>query len=110
MYRGKLSFEEGNRKYTCNMRMFGHIKDRILYGVIVFYRQVTEQLMGVLRDAAGNVYLNDKCTGSVVGQQPFGGTRLSGKAATVLLCTHFMYWRIHLQISWYDLLVVQPKQ
>lgn len=32
----------------------------------------------LLRDAAGNFYINDKCTGAVVGQQPFGGARLSG--------------------------------
>lgn len=32
----------------------------------------------VLRDAVGNLYLNDKSTGSVVGQQPFGGARMSG--------------------------------
>ncbi|EYB91785.1 hypothetical protein Y032_0202g1788 [Ancylostoma ceylanicum] len=32
----------------------------------------------VLRDAVGNMYLNDKSTGSVVGQQPFGGARMSG--------------------------------
>jgi 1-pyrroline-5-carboxylate dehydrogenase len=31
-----------------------------------------------LRSAAGNLYLNDKCTGAVVGQQPFGGARGSG--------------------------------
>lgn len=31
-----------------------------------------------LRDAAGNFYINDKPTGGVVGQQPFGGTRASG--------------------------------
>lgn len=31
-----------------------------------------------LRYAAGNFYINDKCTGAVVGQQPFGGSRLSG--------------------------------
>nr|XP_006822028.1 PREDICTED: delta-1-pyrroline-5-carboxylate dehydrogenase, mitochondrial-like [Saccoglossus kowalevskii] len=32
----------------------------------------------ILRQSAGNYYVNDKCTGSVVGQQPFGGARLSG--------------------------------
>ena len=40
-----------------------------------------------LRHAAGNFYINDKCTGAVVGQQPFGGARASGtndKAGTVL--------------------------
>ncbi|MGH3665474.1 MAG: L-glutamate gamma-semialdehyde dehydrogenase [Egibacteraceae bacterium] len=40
-----------------------------------------------LRHAAGNFYVNDKPTGSVVGQQPFGGSRSSGtndKAGSVL--------------------------
>jgi len=32
----------------------------------------------VLRNAAGNIYFNDKPTGAVVGQQPFGGARRSG--------------------------------
>ncbi|CCW69764.1 unnamed protein product [Phytomonas sp. Hart1] len=31
-----------------------------------------------LRYTAGNFYINDKCTGAVVGQQPFGGAKLSG--------------------------------
>jgi 1-pyrroline-5-carboxylate dehydrogenase len=31
-----------------------------------------------LRHAAGNFYVNDKPTGSIVGQQPFGGARASG--------------------------------
>jgi hypothetical protein len=42
--------------------------------------------MDVLRHAAGNFYVNDKPTGAVVGQQPFGGTRASGtndKAASL---------------------------
>jgi 1-pyrroline-5-carboxylate dehydrogenase len=41
----------------------------------------------VLRHAAGNFYLNDKPTGAVVGQQPFGGARASGtndKAGSIL--------------------------
>src|SRR5690606_15959553 len=32
----------------------------------------------MLRQAAGNFYINDKPTGAVVGQQPFGGARASG--------------------------------
>jgi 1-pyrroline-5-carboxylate dehydrogenase len=35
-------------------------------------------LSDALRDAAGNFYINDKPTGAVVGQQPFGGARASG--------------------------------
>jgi 1-pyrroline-5-carboxylate dehydrogenase len=40
-----------------------------------------------LRFAAGNFYINDKPTGAVVGQQPFGGARASGtndKAGSIL--------------------------
>ena len=37
-----------------------------------------EQGMAALRYSAGNFYVNDKCTGAVVGQQPFGGSRGSG--------------------------------
>jgi len=32
----------------------------------------------ILRNSAGNFYVNDKSTGAVVGQQPFGGARMSG--------------------------------
>eukprot|EP00823_Brevimastigomonas_motovehiculus_P006392 TRINITY_DN5298_c0_g1_i1.p1 TRINITY_DN5298_c0_g1~~TRINITY_DN5298_c0_g1_i1.p1 ORF type:complete len:574 (-),score=162.84 TRINITY_DN5298_c0_g1_i1:194-1885(-) len=41
-------------------------------------RYALEYAASVLRDAAGNFYINDKCTGAVVGQQPFGGARGSG--------------------------------
>jgi len=39
---------------------------------------VIEALSEKLRFAAGNLYINDKPTGAVVGQQPFGGSRRSG--------------------------------
>ena len=32
----------------------------------------------IVTSRSGNFYINDKSTGSVVGQQPFGGARLSG--------------------------------
>jgi 1-pyrroline-5-carboxylate dehydrogenase len=41
-------------------------------------RRAVEHLTRVLRHAAGNFYINDKSTGAVVGQQPFGGARASG--------------------------------
>lgn len=41
-------------------------------------REATELAQRVLRHAAGNFYINDKPTGAVVGQQPFGGARASG--------------------------------
>jgi 1-pyrroline-5-carboxylate dehydrogenase len=41
-------------------------------------RSALLEAMTVLRQSAGNLYLNDKPTGAVVGQQPFGGARGSG--------------------------------
>lgn len=50
-------------------------------------RQAVELATNRLRNAAGNFYINDKPTGAVVGQQPFGGARASGtndKAGSIL--------------------------
>ena len=41
-------------------------------------RAAVRQAASVLRNAAGNFYINDKPTGAVVAQQPFGGSRASG--------------------------------
>jgi 1-pyrroline-5-carboxylate dehydrogenase len=41
-------------------------------------RSALREAMAALRNAAGNFYVNDKPTGAVVGQQPFGGGRGSG--------------------------------
>jgi 1-pyrroline-5-carboxylate dehydrogenase len=50
-------------------------------------RKAVRQAMTALRHSAGNFYINDKPTGAVVGQQPFGGARASGtndKAGSML--------------------------
>jgi 1-pyrroline-5-carboxylate dehydrogenase len=55
--------------------------------VIAQDRAAIIDAMDVLRFSAGNFYINDKPTGAVVGQQPFGGARASGtndKAGSVL--------------------------
>jgi len=55
-------------------------------------RRVLAGASDALRNAAGNFYLNDKPTGAVVGQQPFGGARASGtndKAGSIL---NLMRW------------------
>jgi 1-pyrroline-5-carboxylate dehydrogenase len=41
-------------------------------------RRAIAEASRALRNAAGNFYINDKPTGAVVGQQPFGGARASG--------------------------------
>jgi len=55
--------------------------------VIARDRSAVELATKKLRNAAGNFYINDKPTGAVVGQQPFGGARASGtndKAGSIL--------------------------
>jgi len=55
--------------------------------VIAQDRYAVELATNKLRNSAGNFYINDKPTGAVVGQQPFGGARASGtndKAGSIL--------------------------
>ncbi len=50
-------------------------------------REAIAKMEHALRNSSGNFYINDKCTGAIVGQQPFGGARASGtndKAGTAL--------------------------
>jgi 1-pyrroline-5-carboxylate dehydrogenase len=56
-------------------------------GVFATDRRAIADADRILRFAAGNFYINDKPTGAVVGQQPFGGSRASGtndKAGSVI--------------------------
>jgi 1-pyrroline-5-carboxylate dehydrogenase len=56
-------------------------------------RTAVQQAANALRNAAGNFYINDKPTGAVVGQQPFGGARASGtndKAGSKLNLTRWV--------------------
>ena len=46
--------------------------------IIANDRYAVELATNMLRNSAGNFYINDKPTGAVVGQQPFGGARASG--------------------------------
>ena len=46
--------------------------------IIAQDRYAIELATKKLQHSAGNFYINDKCTGAVVGQQPFGGARGSG--------------------------------
>ncbi|WP_066905227.1 L-glutamate gamma-semialdehyde dehydrogenase [Millisia brevis] len=63
-------------------RMFAVIDGESPYAltgsIISRERAAIDRAMTGLRSAAGNFYINDKPTGAVVGQQPFGGGRASG--------------------------------
>lgn len=60
--------------------------------VIAQDRYAIEQATIALRNAAGNFYINDKCTGAVVGQQPFGGARGSGTNDKAGSMINLMRW------------------
>jgi 1-pyrroline-5-carboxylate dehydrogenase len=55
-------------------------------------RRAIEAMSGRLVGAAGNFYINDKPTGAVVGQQPFGGSRASGTNDKAGSAWNLMRW------------------
>lgn len=55
-------------------------------------RRAIAQLSQQLSSAAGNFYINDKPTGAVVGQQPFGGSRASGTNDKAGSAWNLMRW------------------
>ncbi|MFA0814725.1 MAG: L-glutamate gamma-semialdehyde dehydrogenase [Anaerofustis sp.] len=54
--------------------------------------QAIREMSRILSQAAGNFYINDKPTGAVVGQQPFGGARKSGTNDKAGSKTNLMRW------------------
>jgi 1-pyrroline-5-carboxylate dehydrogenase len=60
--------------------------------VLATDRTVVHRLSERLRFAAGNFYVNDKPTGAVVGQQPFGGGRASGTNDKAGAATNLLRW------------------
>jgi 1-pyrroline-5-carboxylate dehydrogenase len=55
-------------------------------------REAIARMSRALEDAAGNFYVNDKPTGAVVGQQPFGGARKSGTNDKAGSLAHLLRW------------------
>ncbi len=65
-WRESLEWVKSASEYALTGAIFA--KDRVLIN----------EISAILSDSAGNFYINDKPTGAVVGQQPFGGGRASG--------------------------------
>lgn len=55
-------------------------------------RKAIAKMSDALRNAAGNFYINDKPTGAIVGQQPFGGGRASGTNDKAGSAMNLMRW------------------
>ncbi len=77
-----------DNKYLETLRLCDSTSPYALTGAIFARdREPVIAASKILRHAAGNFYINDKPTGAVVGQQPFGGARASGtndKAGSLL--------------------------
>jgi 1-pyrroline-5-carboxylate dehydrogenase len=66
-------------KFEATLSLLDSTSNYALTGAILAQdRAAVELATNKLRNAAGNFYINDKPTGAVVGQQPFGGARASG--------------------------------
>ncbi|MER5370714.1 L-glutamate gamma-semialdehyde dehydrogenase [Streptomyces sp. NPDC002722] len=66
-------------RYDAMLEQMESVSDYALTGSVISNdRAAAAYTMEKLRYAAGNFYINDKSTGAVVGQQPFGGGRASG--------------------------------
>ena len=70
-------YEDSEYRTVLN-QMEGIAKYALTGAIIAQDRMAVAEMSHVLRFAAGNFYVNDKPTGAVVGQQPFGGGRASG--------------------------------
>lgn len=65
--------------FEATLKLVDQTSDYALTGAIFAHdRYAVEQALVALENSAGNFYVNDKPTGAVVGQQPFGGARASG--------------------------------
>ncbi len=66
-------------KYEETLKLVDSTSSYALTGAVIAQdRYAVELAVNKLRNSAGNFYINDKPTGAVVGQQPFGGARASG--------------------------------
>jgi len=83
-----------DRQWMATLRLVDRTSPYALTGSIFARdRRAVGEAMRALRQAAGNFYINDKPTGAVVGQQPFGGARASGtndKAGSKLNLTRWI--------------------
>ena len=68
-----------DKDYSKTLKLVDETSEYALTGAILATdRYAIEEATKALQNCAGNFYINDKPTGAVVGQQPFGGARASG--------------------------------
>jgi 1-pyrroline-5-carboxylate dehydrogenase len=84
-------YEDNNWRAT--LAQMENVAKYALTGAIIAQdRDAITEMSEALRFAAGNFYINDKPTGAVVGQQPFGGGRASGTNDKAGAAINLMRW------------------
>lgn len=82
-----------DRDFSATLKLCDTTSAYALTGAIMAHdRRVINEALVTLRNAAGNFYINDKPTGAVVGQQPFGGSRASGTNDKAGSLQNLMRW------------------
>ena len=72
-------YEYDDAKWNETLKIVDETSEYALTGAVFCEdRFILSDAVDKLQNGAGNFYINDKCTGAVVGQQPFGGARGSG--------------------------------
>ena len=72
-------YEYDDAKWEETLKIVDETSEYALTGAVFCEdRYILSDAVDKLQNCAGNFYINDKCTGAVVGQQPFGGARGSG--------------------------------
>ncbi|WP_347172583.1 L-glutamate gamma-semialdehyde dehydrogenase [Polaribacter uvawellassae] len=80
-------------KFSETLKLVDETSEYALTGAVLSTcRYAIEEATKALENAAGNFYVNDKPTGAVVGQQPFGGARASGTNDKAGSAQNLMRW------------------
>lgn len=86
-------FVYDDAQYDTVVRQLENVAPYALTGAVISQdRRAIVEATEALRFAAGNFYVNDKPTGAVVGQQPFGGGRASGTNDKAGAMQNLMRW------------------
>jgi 1-pyrroline-5-carboxylate dehydrogenase len=82
-----------DKDWVKTLKLVDTTSDYALTGAVMATdRYAIDQATRVLQNCAGNFYINDKPTGAVVGQQPFGGARASGTNDKAGSAQNLMRW------------------
>ncbi len=86
-------YEYPEDEFEATVKLVDETSPYALTGSIISHdRYAIEYATKGLKNAAGNFYINDKPTGAVVGQQPFGGARASGTNDKAGAKVNLMRW------------------